>query len=335
MNDKIKKKHLKSEKRVVILVSKKKKMKYVYGPVPSRRLGRSLGIDLIPSKTCNYQCVYCQLGKTTCFTNIRKNYFPKNDILSEIKNMIKKNKNNFDYVTFVGSGEPTLYKDIGEIILKTKEFTNKPICIVTNGSLLYNKEVKNNLMHADAILPSLDAGDENLFKKINRPHPSLNFKSIIQGFIDFKQEFKGKFWIEVMLMKGINDSDENITNIKKIIDLIQPDRIDINIPIRPPAENWVKIPGEYLISRLNKIFNKYNNIFYPERGIFKIYSSNFENNLLSIIERHPMRLDQIIETFCTKNTTNEILKRLEFLKSKNKIETHKYNEQIYWKLKID
>ena len=124
-------------------------MKYIYGPVPSRRLGRSIGIDPIPSKTCNYQCIYCQLGKTTVFTNVRKNIYPKNEILAELKKSVKLNEKNFDYITFVGSGEPTLYKDLKDLILEAKEISTKPICVITNGSLLSNYEVKNTLMLAD------------------------------------------------------------------------------------------------------------------------------------------------------------------------------------------
>ncbi|MFW9781271.1 MAG: radical SAM protein, partial [Candidatus Heimdallarchaeota archaeon] len=169
-------------------------MKYVYGPVPSRRLGRSLGIDPIPLKTCNYQCIYCQLGKTTYFTNERKNFFPVKAIICELKKAIKENEGNFDYITFVGSGEPTLYKDLKKLILMAKELSEIPICVITNGSLLYDKEIRDILISADVILPSLDAGDEKSFIKINRPHPSINFEKLIQGFIDFREIYKGKFW---------------------------------------------------------------------------------------------------------------------------------------------
>lgn len=310
-------------------------MKYIYGPVPSRRLGRSLGIDPIPSKTCNYQCIYCQLGKTTNFTNDRRNYLPKNEIIAEMEEAIKQNEGNFDYITFVGSGEPTLYKDLKELILKAKEFSNKPICVITNGGLIYDKDVAAALMHADVVLPSLDAGDEKSFIRINRPHPSIKFDTLIQGFIDFKKKFRGKFWIEVMIMKGINDSKEQLLKIKDKIDLIKPDRIDINVPIRPPTEKWVKIPDRTIISILNEIFSDYNNINFPEIGKFGFYSSDFEKEVLSIIERHPMRQEQILETFSSKEfSKNDILSRLEKLESQKKIEKIIYLKNTYWKLKI-
>ncbi|MGQ4876441.1 MAG: radical SAM protein [Promethearchaeia archaeon] len=308
-------------------------MKYVYGPVPSRRLGRSLGIDPLPSKTCNYQCIYCQLGKTTNFTNKRENFFPKKEIIAEMKEYIILNEKNIDYITFVGSGEPTLYKDLGDLILKAKEFSNKPICVITNGALLYDDEVKEELMIADIVLPSLDAGDEKSFIKINRPHPSIKFEEVIQGFIDFNKKFKNKFWIEIMIMKGINDMREELLKIKDKLDLIKPDRIDINVPIRPPAEKWVKYPDKDIIPLLNEVFGDYNDINFPEMGKFGFYSSNFEKELLSIIERHPMRQDQIIGTFSSKEFTKEkILRQLKVLELEKKIEKKIYNDKIFWKL---
>lgn len=310
-------------------------MKYIYGPVPSRRLGRSLGIDLIPSKTCNFQCIYCQLGKTTNFTNTRINFFPKIEIIDEIKEAINQFESETDYITFVGSGEPTLYKDLEDLILFTKKISNKPLCVITNGALLYDPEVRKALMRADIVLPSLDAGDEKLFIKINRPHPSIKFNDVIQGFLDFRKEYKGKFWIEVMIMKGINDSKNELLQLKEKMDLLMPDRIDINVPIRPPTEEWVKIPDKSIISRLNEIFGEYSDIHYPEIGKFYLYSTDFEKEFLSIIERHPMRQDQIRETFCSQNLNEEeILQRLKVLEDHKKIEKIYYSNKIFWRLRV-
>ena len=308
-------------------------MKYIYGPVPSRRLGRSLGIDPIPSKTCNYQCIYCQLGKTTNFTNERKNYYPKDEIIAEMKEAIKINENNFDYITFVGSGEPTLFKDLEELILIAKKFSSKPICVITNGALLYNSDVSKALRLADVVLPSLDAGDEKTFIKINRPHPTLKFYEIIKGFINFSKNYLGKLWIEIMIVKGVNDSKEELLKIKEKIDLIKPDRIDINVPIRPPMEKWVKIPDKNVISLLDDIFSKYYDINFPESGKFGLYSLDFDKELLSIIERHPMRQEQILETFSSKNYSNDdIILRLNKLESKKSIIKTVYNDKIFWRL---
>ena len=304
-------------------------MKYVYGPVPSRRLGRSLGIDPLPLKTCNYQCIYCQLGKTTNFTNERRNYYPKDEIIVEIEEAIKQNKNNFDYITFVGSGEPTLYKDLVELILKTKTFSNKPICVITNGALLYNEEVVKALLLSDVVLPSLDAGDERSFIRINRPHPDIQFDSVIQGFIDFRRLFKGKLWIEIMIMKAINDSKKELLKIKEKIDLIKPDKIDINIPLRPPLEKWVKIPDKSIFVLLDEIFGSYSDISFPEIGNFYLYSQDFEKELLNIIKRHPMRQNQIIRTFSSNNfKKKDIIYRLKKLESININIVKIYSEKL-------
>ncbi len=308
--------------------------KFCYGPVPSRRLGRSIGIDILPSKTCNYQCIYCQLGKTTHFNNTRQNFFPKADIINEMKKFIQLNEEKTDYITFVGSGEPTLYKSIKDLINSAKNISKKPICVITNGSLLYNKEVQQALMICDVVLPTLDAGDEKLFIKINRPHPSIKFETMIQGYIDFRKEFKGKFWIEIMLMKGINDSKEELLKIKDKLDLINPDRIDINVPIRPPTESWVQIPDKNVLPILNDVFEEFNNINFPEQGIFSVFSSNFETELKNLIERHPMNQKQIFETFCSENLNEQdILLQLNILVSQNKIKKVIYNNQTFWKLK--
>ena len=308
-------------------------MKFCYGPVPSRRLGRSLGIDVLPPKTCNYQCIYCQLGRTNNFTNTRRDFFPKEQIVEEIEKAIKQNEDKADFITFVGSGEPTLYKSLKELILHVKTITKKPICVITNGSLLFDSEVQEALFLADVILPSLDAGDNKNFIRINRPHPTLNFDRIINGLVDFRKNYEGKFWIEVMLIKGINDSKGDLTKIKEKIDLIKPDRIDINVPIRPPTEQWVSIPDKEIIFLLKDIFGKYYDMNYPEFGEFDIYSTNFEQEFLAIIQRHPMRQDQILETFSTPYFTEmDIIKNLKSLESQEKIKKWFYNDQIFWKL---
>ncbi|MFX1454115.1 MAG: radical SAM protein [Promethearchaeota archaeon] len=311
-------------------------MKYVYGPVPSRRLGNSLGIDPLPLKTCNYQCIYCQLGRTTNFTNIRKNFYPRKEIIMEMEKAFELHENTIDYITFVGSGEPTLYKDLKELIKRAKEISDKPVCVITNGSLLIQKAVQQSLLNSDLIIPSFDAGDNIQFKKINRPHPSIHFKDLIRGLINFKKIFKGDLWIEVMVMKGINDSKEHLLKIKKYLDLINPNRIDINVPIRPPFEKWVKIPDDSITTVLDEVFEDYSNINYPEKGKFKIYSTNFEKEILSILERHPMRQNQIIETFSSsENNIDRIITKLEELRTKDKIMKVVYNKQIFWKIKTD
>lgn len=304
-------------------------MKYIFGPVPSRRLGNSLGVDPIPSKTCNFSCIYCQLGRTTNLTNTRKNFFPKEDIIQEMKLSLKIHEKTMDFLTFVGSGEPTLYKDLKDLISAAKRLTNKPVCVITNGALLYDKEVQNSLMEADVIMPSLDAGNEKMFRKINRPHPDIKFDKMVEGLIEFRKKFPGKIWMEIMLMKNINDGIESLKVIKKILNQINPDRTYINVPIRPPAESWVKKPSKESIERCKEILGEIYNISFPEEGRFFSPSSDLKNEILLLIERHPMRHEQILKTF-SNFSEKKILTILDKLEKEGKVIKKKYNEVIFW-----
>ena len=169
-----------------------KTKKFVYGPVPSRRLGQSLGVDPIPLKTCNWNCVYCQLGRTMPLTNERRAYFPRSDILAEVKDSLDAHPDNeIDWITFVGSGEPTLHTGIGWLIRKVKDISDLPVAVITNGALLYLPEVRQELLAADAVLPSLDAGKSWLYRKINRPHPEISFERLLNGLAAFRGEYSG------------------------------------------------------------------------------------------------------------------------------------------------
>ena len=174
---------------------------YIFGPVPSRRLGRSLGVDLVPFKTCTYDCIYCQLGRTTNKTIQRKEWVPLDDVVTELETKLSSQP---DYITLSGSGEPTLYSRTGELIDRIKAVTNVPVAVLTNGSLLWNQEVRARLMNADLVVPSLDAGDEAMFRAVNRPHEDISFERMLQGLIDFRHEFQGKYWLEVFLLAGHN-----------------------------------------------------------------------------------------------------------------------------------
>lgn len=181
-------------------------MSTVYGPVPSRRLGPSLGVDPIPFKTCNYNCVYCQLGRTTPVTNERKDFFPREAILAEVEAALKAHQpGEMNYITFVGQGEPLLCASIGWLIRQVKALTDIPVAVITNGSLLFMPDVREDLRAADVVMPSLDAADEETFRRINRPWAKLQIALIIEGMVAFREMFENQLWIEVMLVKGLND----------------------------------------------------------------------------------------------------------------------------------
>lgn len=211
---------------------------YVYGPVPLRRLGRSLGVNPIPPKTCSYSCVYCELGRTTRLQTARDSFYPKEDIFMEIRKRARYAKP--DFITFVGDGEPTLCKDLGWLIGRAKDKLSIPIAVITNGSLLYMEDIRRDLQNADIVILKLDAGNENTFRTINRPHLCIGFETMTQGQVNFRREYPGQIWIEVMLVKGLNDSEEELHNIKSAVDAIKPDRVHVLTPNRPTAEAWIK-----------------------------------------------------------------------------------------------
>ena len=208
---------------------------YVYGPVPSRRLGRSLGVDIVPEKVCTQNCIYCQLGSTTKKTIERREYAPVEPIISELKEILSGSVE-ADYITMAGSGEPTLNSKLGEIIEKIKIFSNIPVAVVTNGTLLYRADVRDECAKADVVMPSLDAGDERTFKKINRPYPDISIEKLVSGLCTFRDEYSGQIWLEVFFIKGINDDDEQIKEISAIIKRIHPDKIQLNTAVRPTIE---------------------------------------------------------------------------------------------------
>jgi wyosine [tRNA(Phe)-imidazoG37] synthetase (radical SAM superfamily) len=213
------------------------KMKYVYGPVPSRRLGRSLGIDLIPYKTCTYDCIYCQLGRTTRKTVTRERFVPTETILAEVRRKLDTGDRP-DYVGLAGSGEPTLHAGIGDLIQGLKAMTDVPVAVFTNGSLLWMDEVRQVLMGADLVLPSLDVGDERLFQDVNRPHPSLSFERMVAGIAAFTREFPGQVWMEVLLVGGINGMETEVKKIAEHVRTNRPARVQLNSVNRPPAEEY-------------------------------------------------------------------------------------------------
>ena len=269
--------------------------RFVFGPVPSRRLGQSLGIDTIPLKTCNWNCVYCQLGRSEPLIHERKEYFPREAILEEFGEVLAAHRpGEIDCVTFVGSGEPTLHSGIGWLIREVKKLTDIPVAVITNGSLLYLPEVRAELALADAVMPTLDAGNPELYRKINRPWPELTYETLVEGLRAFRAAYSGRLWIEVMLVKGLNDSEEALRELAEALKSIGPDQVHLLLPDRPPAEVWVEPTDDEGVLRATAILGEIATVLHPKEGAFDL--SGFDDPLdgvVAIITRHPMREDQI------------------------------------------
>jgi wyosine [tRNA(Phe)-imidazoG37] synthetase (radical SAM superfamily) len=280
--------------------------KYLYGPVPSRRLGHSLGVDIVPFKVCTLDCVYCQLSKTTEITIQRKDFVPVGEVLVELKDELARGVE-ADFITISGSGEPTLHSRLGEIVDGVKNITDIPVAILTNGTLLYRQQVRADCRRADVVLPSLDAGDEQTFRKINRPHSGLNIEKLIDGLSAFREEFSGQIWLEVFLIEGFNTDTAQIDKIKDAIKRIRPDKIQLNTAVRPAAEPHVKKVDPAKLHAIARQFGRKCQVvadIAPSRYSNSIKDPNvavlqegpakrYAESLLSMLKRRPCSLDDI------------------------------------------
>jgi wyosine [tRNA(Phe)-imidazoG37] synthetase (radical SAM superfamily) len=307
------------------------RVKYVYGPVPSRRLGQSLGVDPIPFKTCNYNCVYCQLGRTTPLTNERADFFPREEILAQVQDAVERHQpGEMDYVTFVGQGEPTLYASLGWLIRQVKALTDIPLAVLTNGALLFQPEVREELAAADLVMPTLDAADQEDFRKINRPWPRFRIAEIIEGMAAFRTMFTGQLWVEVMLVEGLNDDEATLLGIRDALARIRPDRVQINVPVRPPAEPWVEIPDDEAVERATAILGEAAEVVAPYEGHFDLSGfADVAEAILAIVRRHPMRQRWLVETLdrWAPGEVGEMLTRLE---SSGQAQKRIYRNETFW-----
>lgn len=271
-------------------------MNFVYGPIPSRRLGQSLGIDPIPFKTCNWNCVYCQLGRSVPLINDRQPYIPCEDILAEVQHVLEGAPvGAIDWVTFAGSGEPTLHSDIGWLIRKVKALTHCPVAVITNGSLLYLPEVRRELAAADAVMPTLNAGNETTYRKICRSWATLTFDRLREGLVAFRREYHSMLWVEVMLVEGLNDSTEELQAIAKVLRQVNPDQIHINTPVRPPSELAVQPPDQDTLQKAVAILGDVAHVIPPTtESLHLAEETSLVEVIIDVIKRHPTCEDELI-----------------------------------------
>ena len=218
---------------------KNKRRRYIYGPVPSRRLGLSLGIDIVPRKVCTLDCVYCQLGRTTELSTVRRPFVDVEAVIAEVKSRLAEGVR-ADHITIGGSGEPTLNSQLGDLIDAFHRVTRIPVAVLTNGTLFYREDVRAECAKADVVIPSLDAGDEAAFEAVNRPTDDINIEKLVSGLSAFRDEYAGQIWLEVFIVPGVNTSAEQIKKMKCLIERIRPDKVQLNTAVRPPAEKSVE-----------------------------------------------------------------------------------------------
>ena len=227
--------------------------RYLFGPVPSRRLGRSLGIDLVPQKTCTFDCAYCECGRTTVLTLERREYVPTDRVIAELDDCLAKAPD-IDYVTFAGSGEPTLHSGIGDIISFIKDrYPRYRVAVLTNGALFVDPDVRAALMRADLVVPSLDAVSEDIFRDINRPSPGITAGQVVAGLVAFSREFPGVIWLEVFIVPGKNDTDEELLRLRDAVAVVAPDRVQVNTLDRPGTDIRVRRASPRTLERARTI----------------------------------------------------------------------------------
>ena len=308
-----------------------KSYQHLYGPVPSRRLGRSLGVDLVPPKICTYDCVYCQVGKTTERTLQRKEYIPTEEVLEEVKNFLSKGGASIDHFSLSGSGEPTLHSKIGLVIMGIKGMSPIPVAVLTNGSLLYLEEVRDDLRQADIILPSLDAVSEEVFTRINRPHKGISVEKVVEGLVEFRKVYQGQVWLEILFCKGMNDGRNELHQMKRAIDRIQPDRIHINTVVRPPTEPWAAPLNLEEMEGIQAFFGEKASIISEfDRHPLSLPEFNVKEDIFRILERRPLSLVDLSQRMAIPK--EELEATMQPMVEEGKIKTRRFGDSIYYEV---
>lgn len=269
--------------------------RYVFGPAPSRRLGRSLGVDPIPLKTCNWNCVYCQLGRTSPLQPSRDEYVDADEVMAELHSYLAEHgEDDFDWITFVGSGEPTLHRRLGWMIHEAKALTKKPVAVITNGALLRDPEVRAELLEADAVMPTISAGTERTYLRLHRPAHGLDFRGFVEGLVAFREAYRGKLWAEVMLVAAFNDDEPELTALGDVLRRVRPDEIQIVIPTRPPALATVHPAGPEQVALAIRVLSTVAPVSAPSEGPkVTVVGSDLQDVLVGLVQRHPMTEEEL------------------------------------------
>jgi len=303
--------------------------RFIYGPIPSRRLGRSLGISPIPDKTCNYSCIYCMLGRTDHLTNERRAYYKAGDILSELGDALARTTPQPDHISIVGNGEPTLYLHLQELIMGARRLSGIPVAVITNGALLSEPSVRSALAEADLVLTSFNGPTDGLFRRIDRPCPGITFDSMKQGLLDFaRMPRRGQLWVEMMLLEGINDSPEALEQTRWILQEVGPDRVFVDTPIRPPAEDFARpISPEALLKAEAALGGAQPSGFDFDAFTIPAGADPLET-LAEVCKRHPMREDQVLRLLADSGV--DPLPVIDALRADARFVVERYDKQTFF-----
>jgi wyosine [tRNA(Phe)-imidazoG37] synthetase (radical SAM superfamily) len=301
--------------------------KYIFGPVPSRRLGLSLGVDIVPFKTCTQNCVYCQLGRNALTTRERKAYVPIGDVLAEIKDAIRLGLK-ADHITISGSGEPTLNSDLGRLIDGIRALTSIPVAIITNGTMLGDAAVRADCAKADVVLPSLDAGDEATFQVINKPHESISLQNLVDGISSFRSEYKGRIWLEVFIVEGDNTSDDQIRRMRQLIDCINPDRVHLNTAVRPTAERGVMAATPARLAEIARALGSKAEVIADFDTGSAGNATASTQDILAMLKRRPCSVDDICKSMGI--STAEAERCLKLLMTEGVVEMETRNSTAFY-----
>ena len=305
-------------------------MKYIFGPVPSRRLGMSLGVDIVPFKTCTFDCVYCQLGITTSKSLQRQSYVLKDEVLDELQAALRSEANRVDFITFSGSGEPTLNSQLGEMIHQIKTFTRVPVAVITNGSLLHREDVRRDLSEADLVVPSLDAINDHVLAEINRPHEDLSTERIIEGLRKFTLEFTGKVWLEIVLVRGMNDDPEELKQLAQLAQDLKVDKIHLNTVARPPAEDFALAITAEEMRHILTMFDSRAEVIVDYDGLVERgeHGADAENAINALLRRRSLTVDDISNSLGIHR--NEVIKHVNRLAKNGSARRIKHGDKWYY-----
>ena len=308
------------------------KRHFVYGPVPSRRLGRSLGVDLLPFKTCTYDCIYCQLGRTTNKTEELDEYVPVDEVLAEVASKLESGPRP-DFISLAGSGEPTLHGRIGDVIAGIKAMTAVPVAVITNGSLLWRPEVRSALAQADLVMPSLDAGSREAFERVNRPHGGVPFEVMVEGLIAFAREFRGKVWLEVFVVGGITDREDEVRRIADIVERMGPDRVQLNTVSRPPAERYAMAVPRERLEALCGLFTVPCEVIAEgpkSERVEVVGGRDVEDEIVTLLSRRPCTVEGIATGLGM--APNEVVKHLDALCQRGSVRQERQGEAVFYEV---